>query len=113
MAQGDEYDRWRDLLNRELSEIDAADRSGAEGQVTVTLDQQSVGRLSRMDALAQQAMAQANARRRAARRTRIARALERMEEGEFGFCQVCGEEIPALRLNLDPAAATCVGCSSG
>ncbi len=34
-------------------------------------------------------------------------ALERIEKGTFGMCEVCGEEIDAERLEANPAATTC------
>ena len=37
----------------------------------------------------------------------------RMDEGEFGACVTCGEDIAAKRLELDPAAAVCITCASG
>ena len=104
---------FKSALQQELSELDDADQAGAEDRGTVKLDQQSVGRLSRMDALQRQAMAEAQNRRRAARRQRIAAALERIEEDEYGYCQDCGEEIPEGRLKLDPTIPTCISCASG
>jgi len=104
---------FNDELLKELSELDEADKAGAEDRGTVELDQQSVGRLSRMDALQRQAMAEAQNRRRAARRQRIIAALKRIEEDEFGYCQDCGEEIPEGRLKLDPTTLNCVSCASG
>ena len=77
------------------------------------LDQQSVGRLSRMDAMQRQAMAQATQRRRNARAQRVKAALQRMEDGEFGFCQDCGDDIEKARLDLDPTVPTCVSCAKG
>ena len=88
-------------------------RRAKEDRGTVVLDQQSVGRLSRMDAMQRQAMAQATQRRRNARIARLAAALQRIEEGEFGFCQDCGEDIEAARLELDPTVPTCVSCARG
>ena len=96
-----------------LETLDAEDAAGVEDLATVTLDQQSVGRLSRMDAMQRQAMAQANARRRAALRARVQAALARMEDGEFGYCTDCGEEIAAGRLEADPTHPMCVSCASG
>ena len=58
----------RKTLEDELASLQAEDEGGAEDLGTVHLDQQSVGRLSRMDAMQRQAMAQANQRRRAARK---------------------------------------------
>ena len=104
---------YRARLEADLAALDAEDALGAEAQKTVTLDQQSVGRLSRMDALQGQAMAKATSARRAARRQRIAATFQRMDDGEFGYCADCGEEIAPGRLALDPTAATCIGCASG
>ena len=79
----------------------------------VQLDQQSVGRLSRMDAMQGQAMAQETERRRRQRLQRIEAALERLERDEFGFCAKCGDEIDAKRLNFDPTTPFCAACASG
>ena len=78
----------------------------------VELDQTRVGRLSRMDALQGQAMAQETARRRDVEVTRIDAALKRVDDDEYGYCLACGEEIVAARLALDPMTAVCVTCAS-
>jgi DnaK suppressor protein len=106
-------DEARARLQSRAAELDEEDRAGAEGREPVTLQQDSVGRLSRMDAMQQQAMAKAQERRRISERKRIAAAIERLEEGEWGWCVNCGEEIAAKRLEHDPSVATCVGCASG
>lgn len=93
--------------------LDAEDAAGLDGQKTVTLDQQAVGRLSRMDALHNQAMAQAQARRRQAERQRIRAALQRLDAGEYGYCTDCGEEIAPARLTSDPAIPRCLDCTRG
>lgn len=104
---------FRQRLTRDLAELDSEDTRGRDGQKTVPLDQQSVGRLSRMDALQQQAMARATATRRAQMRQRINAALARLDEGEYGYCLGCGEEIAVKRLELDPTASTCISCARG
>ena len=101
------------LLNEELMALDREDTLGADDQKTVTLDQQSVGRLSRMDAMQRQAMAQATARHRVGRRLRIIAALKRIDEGEFGYCQDCGEDIATGRIAQDPAVSLCLSCAKG
>ena len=93
----------------ELAEEDAAN---ADSRDTVELQQDSVGRLSRMDALQQQAMAQATERRRAAERVRIKAALQRIDDGEWGYCLSCGEEIAEARLRHDPSIPTCIKCAA-
>ncbi|POF29455.1 TraR/DksA family transcriptional regulator [Roseibium marinum] len=82
-----------------------------EARATVTLDQQSVGRLSRMDALQGQAMAQAAERQRRTHIQLIEAALQRLEKGEYGYCAECGEAIAEKRLKADPAAAFCINCA--
>ncbi len=113
MLSDHDIEEFRAALTTEQNGLAGEDAAGREDRATVTLDQQSVGRLSRMDALQRQAMAQATMRRRAARAARIRAALERIEEGEFGWCQDCGEPIPKARLELDPTIASCVSCASG
>ncbi len=103
----------RKRLNARKSELEELSALSLGDRATVTLDQQSVGRLSRMDAIQQQAMAQAQERARAAELVRIGQALRRLEEGEYGYCQKCGEEIPSKRLEIDPSASSCVKCASG
>lgn len=99
------------LARREA--LEAEDATNADSRDTVELQQDAVGRLSRMDAMQQQAMAQATERRRSAERARITAALERIDEGEWGYCLKCGEEIAEKRLKHDPSVANCVKCASG
>jgi DnaK suppressor protein len=82
-----------------------------ESRRPVELDQSRVGRLSRMDALQEQAMSLEIERRRKLEMQRIDAALQRIEEGEFGYCLLCGEEIGVKRLDLDPTLPTCVACA--
>jgi DnaK suppressor protein len=58
------FAKYKKLIELQLQELTAEDELGQSSQRTVELDQQSVGRLSRMDALQSQAMAQAQQRRR-------------------------------------------------
>lgn len=113
MLNAADIERFRTALLAEQRELAQEDTNTAADRATVTLDQQSVGRLSRMDALQRQAMAHATARRRQGRELRIASALERIENGEFGYCQECGEDVGLKRLTLDPTLPTCVSCARG
>ena len=105
-------DPRRTLLSR-LTALDAEDAAGHDAQSTVELDQQAVGRLSRMDALQNQAMAQAQGRMRQAERQRIQAALKRLDEGDYGYCTDCGEEIEPKRLQADPTIPRCLDCTRG
>ncbi len=89
-------------------ELVAQGQRNKEALDTVELDQSKVGRLSRMDALQNQAMAQETERRRLAQIQRIDTALQRIEDGEYGYCLNTGHPIDIKRLELDPAAPTAV-----
>ena len=42
----------------------------------------------------------------------IEEALERIEDGSFGTCELCGAKIPKGRLKVMPFTTTCVACKS-
>ncbi|WP_414715068.1 TraR/DksA family transcriptional regulator [Stackebrandtia sp.] len=46
------------------------------------------------------------------RMVQVERALERLEEGDYGICERCGTPIPAARLAAFPSATLCVSCKS-
>ncbi|GAA5175984.1 TraR/DksA family transcriptional regulator [Modicisalibacter zincidurans] len=82
-----------------------------DSRATVMLDQTSVGRLSRMDAMQAQAMAKAEEQRRQVTLRKIRSALARLESGEFGECIDCGEWISLARLQWDPTVLKCIDCA--
>jgi len=88
------------------AEVTAAERAPQ------VLDQTAVGRLSRMDALQNQAMQLETERRRDVELTRIDAALKRIEDGAYGYCVSCGEEVEKKRLEMDPSTPVCVDCAS-
>jgi DnaK suppressor protein len=101
----------RNYLEGELAEIEELLRSTAADSAPVELDQQSVGRIARMDAMRAQAMAAESHKSRLRRVNKIKAALKRIEDGEFGYCSECGEPIPKGRLSIDPTYTTCVRCA--
>ena len=91
------------LVDTETVRRDAAD--------VVDLDQARVGRVSRADAMQDQAMARAAQARAEQRIKRIDAALARIEDASFGECARCGEPIDPRRLDADPTATLCLGCA--
>ncbi len=81
-----------------------------EDSKPVQLDQQTVGRLSRMDAMQQQQMAAASASHTKAHLSRVKLALSAIEEGDYGYCRQCEEPIAWLRLKARPDSPLCVRC---
>ena len=74
------------LINTRLDELNQEDDLGHSSQAVVALDQQSVGRLSRMDALQAQAMAQAAQTRRDTQRSALLNARKRLDDDAFSTC---------------------------
>lgn len=103
------------LLKQQLlalrDELTEQQETGREAEKTVELDQTSVGRLSRMDAMQGQAMSKESGRRRTASLQKIAAALRRMESGDYGYCLTCEEDIALQRLEFDPATTLCIDCA--
>lgn len=103
----------RARLIAEREELLRLNKFSEESRRTVELDQARIGRLSRMDALQEQEMAKETARRREVELRRIEAALKRIDDGEFGYCVKCGDEIAPKRLDLDPTAPLCIDCAGG
>ena len=105
-----QVDLFRQALIALRQETEQLLRESRESAGTVALDQSKVGRLSRMDALQAQQMAQETARRRQLQLQKIDSAMRRLDNDDYGYCLKCGEEIGAARLNIDPASIRCMAC---
>jgi DnaK suppressor protein len=103
---------FRERLLQSQAELSALQDTGDEAARVVELDQTSVGRLSRMDALQGQAMSRERGRRRSLELEKIAAALRRIDAGDYGYCLDCDEPIAVQRLALDPAVTLCIDCAS-
>ncbi len=103
----------RTRLDRHREEILTDEASTVADRAAVDAGDTAMGRLSRMDALQHQAMAQETERRRRIELKRIDAALTRMADGDYGFCVQCGEPIAEKRLAFDPATPLCIACASG
>jgi len=105
-------DSMKQKLVTMKNELERIADTGDDPAAVVQLDQTKVGRLSRMDALQAQAMAQASGERRAAQLREIDAALRRIEDGSYGECERCEKPINPRRLDADPTARLCIDCAS-
>lgn len=106
-----EQETFRQLLLKLREDLLSTSEVRDEASGTVHLDQQSVGRLSRMDALQSQAMAKAG-KQRAEHQLRLTQAaLLRIDNDEYGECMECGEPINPRRLEVDPTSLCCIDCA--
>ncbi|MCA9567042.1 MAG: TraR/DksA family transcriptional regulator [Myxococcales bacterium] len=97
-------------LNALLASLEATARGTAALAGTVHLDQAAVGRISRVDALQAQKIAEAQQRRSELRRKQVLVALQAVQDGEYGDCKVCGDPIGYDRLKARPESPACVRC---
>ena len=102
---------FREHLEGRRRELLQAEESGRDSERTVELDQSRVGRLSRMDALQNQAISRETGQRRRQALRQVDSALRRIDDGEFGACLECGESINPLRLEADPTVSLCIDCA--
>lgn len=98
-------------LNAVADEIRLALKQEDPTKDSITIDN-AIGRVTRMEAIQAQSMDQEGRRRQKSRLQQIERALERIEEGSYGTCVSCGDEIPKGRLEIMPESALCVKCAS-
>ena len=104
--------RMREKLLKLRAELESVVATGYASAAVVELDQSKVGRLSRMDAMQAQAIAKAASQRRESMLLRIAAALERIDDDEYGLCQQCDEPINPKRLEFDPTTLLCIDCAN-
>ena len=102
---------FRERLESRRRALLQAEESGRDSERTVELDPSRVGRLSRMDALQNQAISRETGRRRRRALRQVEFALRRIDQGEFGACLECGETINPLRLEADPTVSLCIDCA--
>lgn len=100
---------FQELLLNMRAEVAGA--IAEDASQTVDLDQSRQGRLSRMDALQGQQLALETQRRQQWRLRTIDGALNRLANGEYGYCFQCDEPIALPRLQFDPAVTRCVQCA--
>lgn len=110
ILDGAHYQRLIEARIRDLREQSETTRQTRD---TVELDQQSVGRLSRMDAIQRKAMADATEQRRHLEIEQLNAALKRIASEEFGYCLDCGEKIEARRIEQNLTVFKCISCAKG
>lgn len=94
------------------NDLETTMRRSADAAKPVTLDQQAVGRLSRIDAIQQQKMVEANRHRQMLRISQVKQALEAIASDEYGACRRCEEPIGFRRLQARPESPICLDCQN-
>lgn len=71
----------------------------------------AIGRLTRMEAINNKSISEANLSSAKARLDRLQRALKNSDNPDFGICINCDEPIPFKRLMVQPDSSLCVRCA--
>lgn len=72
----------------------------------------SIGRVSRMDAINNKSVMEAALRSAQEELASMETALKRIDlDTDFGICDKCGQQIPFKRLALMPGSVRCVHCA--
>lgn len=69
------------------------------------------GRLSRMDAINNKTINDKALREQKSRLQKLERAHKKLDDGKYGTCIKCGDDIPLGRLKFMPWTARCVKCA--
>ena len=93
-------------LGRLQEEIESS-----EDEVAAISPDKAIGRLSRLDSMQMQEVAKDAQRRREDRINGLQHALERIDSGRYGQCELCKEWIPLARLQAQPEAIRCGNCA--
>ena len=102
----------RDDLEKLSAELEQQLEASRDEGLPVSLDE-PIGRLSRMDAIAQREVSKAGRRQQTLELGRIRAALQAIAEGEYGICRACDEPIGYRRLKARPNVTVCVRCQAG
>ncbi|HUP22196.1 MAG TPA: TraR/DksA C4-type zinc finger protein [Thermoanaerobaculia bacterium] len=96
------------LLSRKAQIASLLDQTAADSR-PVDLDL-PIGRLTRIDAIQMQGMAQLNRRQLEIRREQVELALTGLDSGTYGSCRMCKGPIGLPRLEALPESPFCLAC---
>jgi DnaK suppressor protein len=82
-----------------------------EEQVKPVAPDNAIGRISRMDTIVNQSVAETQLSKARVRLARLQEAVKRVDDEDFGLCLDCGEPIPMARLKAMPETGYCVDCA--
>jgi DnaK suppressor protein len=111
--RADQIAMVRDELLRSLAKLERSLKISGESARPRDLEQDTVGRLSRIDALQNAGLTANLEERERAQLGQVVEALRRIEDGTYGACNACGGTIPIERLMVFPETKACTACARG
>ncbi len=107
----EQMEQIRQELLRALGKLERSLKISGESARPRDLEQDTVGRLSRIDAIQNAGLLQNLQERERAQLRQIVEALRRIEAGTYGACNACGGTIPWERLMVFPETLACSACA--
>ncbi len=107
----EEKEEFRKKLMDSIAETEA-NIEELKDQTKPIAPEDSLGRITRMDAINNKSVAEASLRIARGRLAKMRMALEKLDESDFGNCTICGNPIQAKRLMFMPQSTSCVRCAA-
>ena len=82
-----------------------------ENNTTPISPENSIGRISRMDAINNKSVVEASIRNRKRKLAKLQVALSKLSNEDFGMCGTCKKPIQIKRLMLMPESDQCINCA--
>ncbi|MFU8848376.1 MAG: TraR/DksA family transcriptional regulator [Opitutales bacterium] len=100
---------FRPKIEARIAELDEQMESSKGDREAIAPDK-AIGRLSRLDAMQMQQMALGMNTRMREEVKQLKEALQRIDRGRYGTCELCRQDIPMERLEFQLDATICVSC---
>jgi len=99
------------LINKKIARLKRKIKSYEELTKPISPDN-SIGRISRMDAINNKSVAEAGLREAQKELTGLEYMSNNIDKPDFGVCKKCNEKIPIQRMLIVPQSPYCVNCSN-
>lgn len=100
----------REKINEEIAKIEAAIIPLLDATEPIS-PENSLGRVSRMDAINNKGVAEAALRSAKTKLSKLQLALKKVDNPDFGNCSMCKNPIRPARLMYMPESTKCVRCA--
>lgn len=104
-----ERQRFKSIIQKQIQQVTEDIERYKELAKPISPDN-AIGRVSRMEAISEKSVNDANLRKAQARSQALAKALIRVETEDFGICLRCEEYIAHKRLEILPESQVCMNC---
>jgi len=104
----------KQLKEKILEQIEKANQEAIELEDAAkpVAPENSIGRISRMDAINNKSVAEAALRNKRNKISKLNVALAKIDDPKFGNCSACSRPIQTARLMFMPESTLCVRCAS-